>query len=53
VPLAWSERAAAALKAAGKDVTLHVYPGEPHEFIDAWTGVMQRTVAFFDQYVKN
>jgi dipeptidyl aminopeptidase/acylaminoacyl peptidase len=52
VPLSWSERAEAELKAAGKDVTMHVYPGEPHEFIDAWPAVMQRTAEFFDRYVK-
>lgn len=49
VPLAWSERSEQDLKAAGKDVTMHVYPGEPHEFIDAWPTVMQRTEQFFDQ----
>lgn len=49
VPLAWSQSAAEALRAVGKDVTLHVYPGEPHEFIDAWPAVMERTAAFFDR----
>ena len=52
VPLKWSERAAQELTAQGKDVTLHVYPGEPHEFIHAWGQVMQRTTAFFDEHVK-
>jgi dipeptidyl aminopeptidase/acylaminoacyl peptidase len=52
VPLEWSQRATNALQAAGKDVTLHIYPGEPHEFVDAWPTVMQRTVAFFDQRLK-
>ncbi|HLD25827.1 MAG TPA: alpha/beta fold hydrolase, partial [Candidatus Andersenbacteria bacterium] len=51
VPLAWSERAAEVLQAAGKDVILHVYPGEPHEFAVAWPTVMQRTAAFFDQHL--
>lgn len=51
VPIAWSERAAAALAAAGKEVTFHVYPGEPHEFIDVWPGVMTRTVEFFDRHL--
>lgn len=53
VPVAWSERAAGELEAQGKEITLHVYPGEPHEFIDAWPLVMQRTTAFFDQYLKS
>ncbi|MEX2054715.1 MAG: alpha/beta fold hydrolase, partial [Candidatus Andersenbacteria bacterium] len=52
VPLEWSERATTALKAANKNVTLHVYPGEPHEFIHAWPQVMQRTTAFFDQELQ-
>ena len=52
VPLAWSERLARELEAANKDVELYTYPGEPHEFAAAWGTVMQRTVDFFDQHVK-
>lgn len=52
VPLAWSQELAQQLEDANKDITLHIYPGEPHEFIDAWPMVMQRTVQFFDQHVK-
>lgn len=52
VPLAWSERLDERLQAAGKDVTLRVYDGEPHEFINAWPEVMRETVAFFDQHLK-
>lgn len=52
VPLEWSERASAALQTARKDVILHTYTGEPHEFIDAWPLVMQRTTAFFNERVK-
>lgn len=51
VPLDWSQRAAEVLRTAKKDVSLHVYPGEPHEFIDAWPTVMARTVDFFDQHL--
>lgn len=53
VPLAWSQRAAEVLQREGKDSTLEVYPNEPHEFIDAWPTVMQRTTTFFDKHVKN
>ena len=53
VPLEWSQRASEVLRAAGKEVTLFVYPDEPHEFIDAWPLVMQRTTAWFDENVKN
>jgi dipeptidyl aminopeptidase/acylaminoacyl peptidase len=52
VPLAWSEKTAAELEALNKDVTLHVYPDEPHEFVNAWPQVMQRTTTFFDQHLK-
>lgn len=52
VPLEWSQRSTDLLKAANKDITLHVYPSEPHEFIDAWGQVMARTVEFFNQHVK-
>lgn len=52
VPLEWSQRATDELDLYNKDVTLHVYPGEPHEFINAWPQVMQRTTDFFDQHVK-
>ncbi len=51
VPLSWSTRAQAALEEAGKDSVLHVYEGEPHEFIDAWPQVMRRTAEFFRQHV--
>jgi len=51
VPLAWSDRMVAALERGRKDVTYHVYPGEPHEFTAAWTQVMQRTTAFFDEHL--
>lgn len=47
VPLEWSETTAAALRSASKDVTLDVYPGQPHEFTSAWGLVMERSAAFF------
>ena len=52
VPLEWSERANAALQEVSKEVTLYIYPGEPHEFINAWPQVMQRTTDFFNDNVK-
>ncbi len=51
VPIAWSDKLAAALKKAGKDFTYYRYPGEHHEFGPAWPRVMQRTVDFFDTYL--
>ncbi len=52
VPLAWSETLDQRLRAAGKDVVLQVYDGEPHEFINAWPLVMRRTLEFFDSQLK-
>ena len=51
--LEWSQRAAEKLRAEGKEATLYSYPGEPHEFIDAWPLVMQRTIQFFDKQLKS
>ncbi len=48
----WTMKLDEALKAKGKNVTLYIYSGEPHEFINAWPLVMQRSVKFFDQYLK-
>ncbi len=42
----WSERAAAQMQAAGKDVTLHIYKGEAHAFGPQWELSMQRSVEF-------
>ena len=48
-PYVWSTRTVAALKRAGKDVTLLTYPGEHHAFGPEWQTSMTRTVAFFDR----
>lgn len=52
VPIEWSDRLDKALKDAGKTITYHVYPGQPHEFTTSWAQVMQRTVEFFDKHLK-
>jgi dipeptidyl aminopeptidase/acylaminoacyl peptidase len=52
-PHEWSERLDAAMKEAGKSMTFHSYPDEPHEFIKAWPTVMARTAAFFDDHLKS
>jgi uncharacterized protein len=45
-PVGWSRATAAALRAAGGDVTLHEYAGEDHRFDPAWSRFMHRTVTF-------
>jgi uncharacterized protein len=52
VPIDWSKRATTELEKHQKDVTFYEYPGEPHEFIDAWPQVMQRTTTFFNTHLK-
>lgn len=47
--VAWSERAAAQMKALNKDVTLHIYQGEQHAFGPQWELSMQRSVDFFGE----
>jgi dipeptidyl aminopeptidase/acylaminoacyl peptidase len=46
-PIRWSRATTRAMKAAGVDVRMHTYPGEPHAFIADWPLSMRRTVAFF------
>ncbi len=48
----WSRRAAAELKAQGKDVELIEYVGEYHAFYRDWTLSMERTVAFLKRTMK-
>ena len=53
VPLDWSNRMDALLKEKGKEITYYKYEGQPHEFTSSWGQVMQRTVDFFDKYLKS
>jgi dipeptidyl aminopeptidase/acylaminoacyl peptidase len=52
VPPEWSQRLAEAFKEKNKAVKLYTYKGGEHEFINAWPLVMQRSVNFFDSYLK-
>ena len=45
-PARWSEATTAALRADGKDVTLHEYPGEGHRFDRSWPLFMHRAITF-------
>ena len=49
----WSAQIRDALRAAGKAVEFHSYPGEGHNVrADGWQDIAQRTVAFFDAHVR-
>lgn len=47
VPLAWSEETKQLLETAGKDVSLTIYPGGPHEFARDWPAFMGTVATFF------
>lgn len=51
-PIAWSAETVAALKAAGKAVDYHVYPGQRHTFTDQWQLSIRRTTAFLDRHLR-
>jgi dipeptidyl aminopeptidase/acylaminoacyl peptidase len=53
VPVEWSDKLAKAVTAEGKSLTYYRYPGGKHEFIKYWPAVMQRTIRFFDKYLKD
>ncbi len=50
-PPRWSRATLRAMTAAGVDVRLRTYPGEPHAFIAAWPLSMRRSVAFFRRHL--
>jgi dipeptidyl aminopeptidase/acylaminoacyl peptidase len=45
-PLRWSRATLRAMRRAGVDVRLRVYPGEDHAFVALWPQSMRRTTAF-------
>lgn len=53
VPAIFSEKMFGTLTRLNKKAELFIYPGEGHEFADAWQLAAQRAVQFFDKYVKN
>lgn len=52
VPPEFSEKIFEELKAQGKVAEFFKYPGEGHEFGDAWSWAAERSLQFFDKYVK-
>lgn len=52
VPLAFSIRLAEEVRAAGGTADLYVYEGDNHNISRYFTQAMDRTIAFFDSYLK-
>jgi len=52
VPVAASETLFEEMKAAGREVELYTYPNDNHNISKNFATAMQRTIAFFDKYVK-
>lgn len=53
VPHEFSENLSEQLKQAGKEVELYIYPGDEHDIPNNFGTAMQRSIEFFDRYVKN
>ena len=53
VPVLFSERLDEALKKAGKPVELFTYDGDDHNISQNVTTALDRSVSFFDKYVKD
>ncbi len=52
VPPAFSQSLAESVQAAGKEVQLFTYQDDDHNLSKNFTTAMDRTIAFFDQYLK-
>jgi dipeptidyl aminopeptidase/acylaminoacyl peptidase len=53
VPVQFSRDASEKIKAAGKVIEYYEYRGDNHNISGNFNAAMQRSIAFFDQYVKN
>jgi fermentation-respiration switch protein FrsA (DUF1100 family) len=53
VPIAFSDELAQQIQAAGKQVEYYRYQGDNHNISKNFTTAMQRSIQFFDKYVKN
>ncbi len=52
VPVQFSQELYNEVEQAGKTVELYTYPGDDHNLAQSFTLAMQRSIAFFDKYVK-
>lgn len=52
VPVAFSQTLEKQMKDAGKEVELYVYTGDDHNITNYFGAAMQRSIEFFDKYLK-
>jgi dipeptidyl aminopeptidase/acylaminoacyl peptidase len=52
VPVEFSETLYSQLLEAGRTAELYIYPGADHNLSDPFAVAMQRTIEFFDRYLK-
>jgi len=52
VPIEFSEKLSQQVKSAGKEVELYTYPGDDHNIASNFGIAAQRSVEFFDRYLK-
>lgn len=52
VPVGFSEKIYATLRQYGKEAEYYTYAGQQHEFIEDWPLAAERSLQFFDKYVK-
>lgn len=52
VPVYFSQRLAEAMQAAGQPVEFYTYPGDDHNIANSFSLAMQRSIEFFDRYLK-
>jgi dipeptidyl aminopeptidase/acylaminoacyl peptidase len=52
VPITFSQTLLDQVKEVGKQTELFTYPGDDHNIANSFGTAMQRTITFFDQYVK-
>lgn len=52
VPVSFSEKLAEQMKTSGKKAELFIYPGDDHNLANNFNVAMQRSVEFFDKYLK-
>jgi len=52
VPVEFSRKLSEQLKSVGKEVELFTYPGDDHDITSNFGSAMQRSIDFFDKYLK-